>query len=84
MDSDLFDLCAASAECDRPPDFRWGNVSCWPITLGKQSVRPVIHDFAPIVFEAISLEALTSFFAFEVVAAIGAKSRPETVSQHNA
>ena len=38
----------------------------------------MINDFAPIVFEGVSLEALTSFFAFEVVAAIGAKSRPET------
>jgi hypothetical protein len=30
------------------------------------------------VFEGVSLEALTSFFAFEVIAEIGGKSRPET------
>lgn len=77
MGSDLFDLTLAPSVTDhRIPG--GAIISCWPITLGKQAVRPVINDFAPIVFEGVSLEALTSFFAFEVVAAIGAKSRPET------
>ena len=77
MGSDLFDLTLAPSVTDhRIPG--GAIISCWPITLGKQAVRPVINDFAPIVFEGVSLEALTSFFAFEVVVAIGAKSRPET------
>ena len=77
MGSDLFDLTLAPSVTDhRIPG--GAIISCWPITLGKQAVRPVINDFAPIVFEGVSLEALTSFFAFEVVAAIGTKSRPET------
>jgi hypothetical protein len=77
MGSDLFNLTLAPT-VPHGPILGVATVSCWPITLGKQSVRPVTHDFAPIVFEGVSLEALTSFFAFEVVAAIGAKSRPET------
>ena len=77
MGSDLFDLTLAPTVTHHPIP-GGAIISCWPITLGKQAVRPVINDFAPIVFEALSLEALTSFFAFEVVAAIGAKSRPET------
>jgi hypothetical protein len=77
MDSDLFNLTLAPT-VPHGPILGVATVSCWPITLGKQSVRPVTHDFAPIVFEGVSLEALTSFFAFEVVASIGAKSRPET------
>jgi hypothetical protein len=77
MDSDLFNLTLAPT-VPHGPILGAATVTCWPITLGKQSVRPVAHDFAPIVFEGVSLEALTSFFAFEVVAAIGAKSCPET------
>lgn len=77
IDADLFNLTLA-------PTVSHGlipnsaAVSCWPITLGKQSIRPVAKDFAPVVFECVSLEALTSFFAFEVVATIGPKRRPET------
>jgi hypothetical protein len=77
MGSDLFNLTLAPT-APHGPILGAATVSCLPITLGKQSVRPVTHDFTPIVFEGVSLEALTSFFAFEVVAAIGAKSPPET------
>jgi len=77
IDGDLFNLTLApTVSHGLIPDS--AAVSCWPITLGKQSIRPVARDFAPVVFEGLSLEALTSFFAFEVVAAIGPKSRPET------
>ena len=84
MGSDLFDLTLAPSVTDhRIPG--GAIISCWPITLGKQAVRPVINDFAPIVFEGVSLEALTSFFAFEVVAAIGDKESPGDIcSQYNA
>lgn len=77
IEPDLFDLTLAPS-MPHPPFPGAEAISCWPITLGKQSVRQVTPDFAPIVFEGVSLEALTSFFAFEVVTEIGGKSRPET------
>ena len=76
-DADLFNLTLAPT-VSHGSILAFATVSCWPITLGKHAMRPVSKDFAPIVFEGLSLESLTSFFAFEVVAAIGSKSRPET------
>jgi hypothetical protein len=75
--SDLFDLTLAPTVSHGPLPTE-AMVSCWPITMGKQSVRRVSAQFAPVVFQGLSLEALTSFFAFEVVAEIGGKTRPET------
>jgi hypothetical protein len=74
---ELFNLMLATTAPHEPIPTT-ATVSCWPITLGKHSVRAVTPEFSPIVFEGLSLEAITSFFAFEVVAAIGQKSRPET------
>jgi hypothetical protein len=76
-DADLFNLTLAST-MSRALIPGSATVSCWPITLGKHAIRPVARDFTPVVFEGLSLESLTSFFAFEVVATIGQKSRPET------
>jgi hypothetical protein len=76
-DADLFTLTLTPTLSGAAiPDS--ATVSCWPITLGKHAIRPVAKEFAPIAFEGLSLESLTSFFAFEVVATVGQKSRPET------
>jgi hypothetical protein len=40
-------------------------VTCWPATLGKGFHR-TITGASPVIFEALSLESLTAFFAFEV------------------
>jgi hypothetical protein len=75
--TDLFDLTLAPTvpHGALPTD---ATICCWPITMGKQSVRQVTADFAPVVFEGLSLEALTSFFAFEVTAELIGKTWPET------
>jgi hypothetical protein len=77
IDSDLFNV-TLSTSVPHVPILEAAATSCWPITLGRQAVRRVTPGFDPIVFEGVSLEALTSFFAFEVIAEIGGKSRPET------
>lgn len=48
-------------------------VSCWPVTLGQGWKRAVTTKCTPIMFEGVSLEALTSFFAFEIVMLDGAE-----------
>jgi hypothetical protein len=53
-------------------------LSCWPITLGMQWKRPVTADFAGITFEGLSLEALTSFFAFEATSDAGPDAVTDT------
>jgi len=49
-------------------------VHCWPVTLHEQSaVKLATGTRDPVVFTPVSFEALTSFFAFEVTATVGAR-----------
>lgn len=49
------------------------SVRCWPITLPASAVSFEVNAEGSIVFGPLSFDALTSFFAFELVASSGNK-----------
>jgi hypothetical protein len=77
VEAGRFNLTLVGTKGDRPlPTLM--TVSCWPITLGEGWKRLIGISLDPIVFEGVSLEALTSFFAFEVQQASSGEKRVET------
>ena len=50
-------------------------VECWPVSLGPGHARTLRQGEEPVVFERLSLEGLTAFFAFRV--SVGSPERTD-------
>ncbi|MBP8131390.1 MAG: phospholipase D family protein [Candidatus Hydrogenedentes bacterium] len=62
-------LCGLTEPC--PPLSEVASIRCWPVTLKESAAVGANPDVSEVaVFEALSFEALTSFFAFDIGAEI--------------
>jgi hypothetical protein len=77
-----FDVVVRVTKIDGPALPDGVAISCWPVLAGASLASRVNASSEPVTFKQVSLEGLTSFFAFRIVAQIDGIIR-ETVTVLN-